>query len=109
LPSPKLEGVDVTEEDGERFNIAIGCDAGGGIISFGDSGGVGCSSGLIDHCIIGSLCSYLSGMEICRGDSHCFPVLGEGCDSFQDGPPSRVNSSCFSNKGVVRMGAGRGG
>jgi len=69
---------------------------------------VGCSSGLIDHDVSGSLCSRLSGIATCCGDSRCFDVLGEGCDSFQDGPSSQVNSSCFSNKGVVRMGGTHG-
>jgi len=73
---------------GDRFNIAIGCDSGGeGFLSLGESGGVGCSSGLIDHCVTGSLCSHLSGIVTCHGDTHHFPVLDEGCDSFQSGPP----------------------
>ena len=42
------------------------------------------------------------------GESCRFPVFGEGCDSFQSGPSLQVNSSCFSNKGVVRIGAGCG-
>jgi len=95
--------------DGERFIITIGRDGGGGISSFGESGGVGCSSGLIDRCPTRSLCSRFSGIATCHGDSHRFPVEGEGCVSFQDGPPSQVNSGCFSNNGVVRMGAGHGG
>jgi len=45
---------------------------------------------------------------ICCGDSCRFPVIGEGCDSFQSGPSSHTNSSCFSNNGVVRIGVGRG-
>jgi len=57
----------VTEEpgvvDGLRFHIAIGRDEGGEVSSLGDSGGVGCSSGLIDRCVTGSLCSRLSGIE----------------------------------------------
>ena len=32
----------------------------------------------------------------------------DGCDSFQEGPPFRVNSSCFSKSRVVQMGAGCG-
>ena len=72
----------------------------------GESGGVGCSSGLIDRSRFGSLRSRLSGITTCRGDSRRFPVLGEGC--FHDGPSLLVNSSCFSIKGVMRMGAGRG-
>jgi len=74
----------------------------------GESGGVGCSSGLIERCVLDSLRSRLSGMATCCGDSCCFPVLGDGCDSFQDGPPSRVNSSCFSTKGTVQIGGIRG-
>jgi len=72
----------------------------------GESGGVGRSSGLIDRSRCGSLRSRLSGIATCRGDSRRFPVLGEGC--FHDGPSLLVNSSCFSIKGVMRMGAGRG-
>ena len=72
----------------------------------GESGGVGCSSGLMDRFRFGSLCSRLSGITTCRGDSHRFPVLGEGCS--HDGPSLLVNSSCFSIKGVMRMGAGCG-
>jgi len=74
----------------------------------GESGGVGCSSGLIDRSRCGSLRSRLSGIATCRGDSRRFPVLGEGCSFAHDGPSLLVNSSCFSNKGVVRIGAGRG-
>ena len=70
----------------------------------GESGGVGCSSGLIDRGASGSLRSRLSGIATCCGDSCHFPVLGEGCDSFQIGPSSRTNSLCFLSKGVVRMG-----
>jgi len=70
----------------------------------GESGGVGCSSGLIDCGTLGSLRSHLSGIATCCGDSCRFPVLGEGCDSFQTSPSSQANSLCFSNKGVVRMG-----
>ena len=77
-------------------------------IRLGESGGVGCSSGLIDRSRCGSLCSRLSGIATCRGDSHRFPVLGEGCSSAHNGPSLQVNSSCFSNKGVMRIGAGRG-
>ena len=65
---------------------------------------MGCSLRLIDRCVSGSLRSHLSSIAICHGDSCRFDVLGEGCDPFQDGPSSQVNSSCFSNKGVVRMG-----
>ena len=75
----------------------------------GESGGVGCSTGLIDRDVPGLSRSCLSGIATCRGDSCRFLVLGEGCESFQSGPPSHSNSSCFSNKGVIRMGAGHGG
>jgi len=67
----------------------------------GESGGVDCSSGLIDCGASGLLHSRLSGIATCRGDSCRFPVLGEGCDSFQVGPSSRTNSLCFSNRGMV--------
>jgi len=87
--------------DGLRFNIAMGHDIGGAVVGFGESGGVGCSSGLIDRSVTGSLRSRLSGIVTCHGDSCRFPVEGEGCDAFQDGPSSRMNSLCFSNKGVV--------
>jgi len=74
--------------DGECFNIAMGCDIGGTVVVVGESGGVGCSLGLIDLSISGSVCSHLSGIAMCRGDSRLFPILGEGCDPFQDGPSS---------------------
>ena len=77
-------------------------------IRSGESGGVGCSSGLIDRSRCGSLHSRLSGIATCRGDSCCFPVLGEGWFSAHNGPSLQVNSSCFSNKGVMWIGAGRG-
>jgi len=41
---------------------------------------------------------------MCCGDSCRFPVLGEGCELFQDGPSSRTNSLCFSSRGTVQMG-----
>ena len=74
----------------------------------GESGGVGCSLGLMDRSRCGSLHSRLSGIATCRGDSCRLPVLGEGCSFAHDGPSLRVNSSCFSIKGVMRIGAGRG-
>jgi len=77
-------------------------------IRSGESGGVGCSSGLIDRSGYGSLRSRLSGIATCCGDSHRFPVLGEGCSSIHNGPFLRVNSSCFSIKGVMQIGVGRG-
>jgi len=75
-------------------------------IRSGEPRGVGCSSGLIDRDVGGSLCSRLNSIAICRGDSCHFPVLGEGCASFQDGPSSRTNSSCFSNRGLIRKSMG---
>jgi len=42
----------------------------------GESGGVGCSSGLIGRDISRSLRWRLSGIAICRGDVRCFPVNG---------------------------------
>jgi len=54
----------------------------------GESGGVGCSLGLIDCGTSGSLRSRLSGITTCCGDSFRFPVLGEGCNSFQVSPSS---------------------
>ena len=77
-------------------------------IRSGESGGVDCSSGLIDHSRFGSLRSRLSGIATCLGDSRRFPVLGEGCSFIHDGPSLQVNSSCFSTRGVMRIGAGRG-
>jgi len=62
----------------------------------------------MDRSKCGSLRSRLSGIATCRGDSRRFPVLGEGWFSAHDGPSLRVNSSCFSSKGVMRIGAGRG-
>jgi len=76
-------------------------------IRSGESGGVGFSSGLMDRSRCGSLHSRLSGIATWRGDSRRFPVLGEGCSFAHDGPSLRVNSSCFSTRGVMRMGAGR--
>jgi len=98
--------------DGERFSIVMGRDGEASVVSgyggvgirLGESGGVGCSSGLIDRGVSGLLCSCFQGIETCRGDIRRFPVIGEGCDSFQDGPSLRTNSSCFSTKGTVRMG-----
>jgi len=75
----------------------------------GESGGVGCSSGLIDCSVSGLLCSHLSGIATCRGDSCCFPVMGDGCALDQLGGPSLLTNGsssvrgCLGN-GVVRMG-----
>ena len=94
MASPKLEGVDTA-------------------IVLGESGEVGCSSGLIDHSDSGSLCSHLSGIATCCGDSRCFPVIGDGCALDQLGGPSLLTNSsssirgCLCN-GVVRMGGIQG-
>ena len=88
--NPKLEGVDTA-------------------IVFGESGGVGFSSGLIDRSVSGSLRSCLSGIAMCRGDSCHLPMIGEGCELAQLGGPSLLTNSlssvrgCLGN-GVVRMG-----
>ena len=88
--NPKLEGVDTA-------------------IDLGESGGVGCSSGLMDCSVAGSLHSHLSSMVMCHGDSCCFPMMGEGCALDQLGGPSLLTngsssiSGCLGN-GVVRMG-----
>jgi len=66
----------------------MGRDTGGVVVTFGELGGVDCSIGLFDRDISGLLCSCLSGIAICCGESCCFPVIEEGCDSFQDGPSS---------------------
>jgi len=93
--SPKLEGVDTA-------------------VDLGELGGVGCSSGLIDCSVSGSLHSCLSSIVICRGDSCRFPVIGDGCLLAQLGGPSLLTSSsssisgCLGN-GVVRIGGSRGG
>jgi len=79
----------------------------------GESGGVGCSSGLIDLSVSGSLHSCLSGIATCCGDSCHFPVIGNGCALDQLGGPSLLTNGsssvrgCLGN-GVVRMGGIRG-
>ena len=95
-------------------NIAIGRDPeSGGVVALGESGGVGCSSGLIDLSVGGSLCWRLSGIAICCGDSCRFPVIGDGCLLDQLGGPSLLTkgsssvNGCLGN-GVVRMGGRRG-
>ena len=70
---------------------------------------MGCSLGLIDHSVSGSLCSCLSGIATCCGDSCCFPVMGDGCEpDHLVGPSFLTNglsseSLCLGNR-VVRMG-----
>jgi len=94
LPSPKLEGVDRP-------------------VLWGESGGVGCSSGLIDLSVTGSLRSRLSGIATCHSDSCHFPVIGDGCLLDQLGGSSLLTNGlssvrgCLGN-GVVRMGGIRG-
>jgi len=74
---------------------------------------VGCSSGLIDHSITGSLRSRLSGIATCRGDSCRFPIMGDGCALDQLGGPSLLTTGsssvrgCLGN-GVIRMGETHG-
>jgi len=93
-PSPKLEGVDRA-------------------VLRGELGGVGCSSGLIDLSVTGSLRLRLSGIATCRGNSCRFPVIGDGCLLDQLGGPSLLTNGlssvrgCLGN-GVVRMGGIRG-
>ena len=92
--NPKLEGVDTA-------------------VVLGESGGVGCSTGLIDRSIPGSLRSRLSGISTCRGDSCRFPVIGEGCELAQLGGPSLLTNGsssvrgCLGN-GVVQIGGSHG-
>jgi len=74
-----------------------------------ESGGVGCSSGLIDLSVSGSLRSRLNGIAMCCGDSCRFPVIGDGCSLDQLGGPSLLTNGlsfvrgCLGN-GVVQMG-----
>jgi len=75
----------------------------------GESGGVGCSSGLIDLSISGSLRSRLSGIATCCGDSCRFPVIGDSCSLDQLGGSSLLTNGSSSvrgylGNGVVRMG-----
>jgi len=83
-------------------------------VDLGELGGVGCSSGLIDRSVSGSLRSCLSSIATCHGDSCRFPVMGKGCALDQLGGPSLLTDSSssvrgFLGKGVVRMGGIRGG
>ena len=79
----------------------------------GESGGVGCSSGLIDLSVSRLVCSCLSGIVTCHGDSCHFPVMGEGCLLNQLGGSCLLTNGsssvrgCLGN-GVVRMGGIRG-
>jgi len=78
-------------------------------VLLGESGRVGCSSGLIDHSVSGSLHSRLSGIATCHGDSCHFPVMGDGCMLDQLGGPSLLTNGSSSVRGclgnrVVQMG-----
>ena len=74
---------------------------------------MGCSSGLIDLSVTGSLRLHLSGIATCCGDSCCFPMIGDGCLLDQLGGPSLLTNGsssvrgCLGN-GVVRMGGSHG-
>jgi len=83
--SPKSEGVDTAEV-------------------LGESGGVGCSSGLFDRGISGSLRLCLSGITICRSDSCHFPVVSEGCVLVQLGGPSLLTNGSSSIRGCLGNG-----
>jgi len=73
-------------------------------VLLGESGGVGCSSGLIDLSVSGSLRSRLSGIITCRGDSCRFPVVGDGCLLDQLGGPSLLTNGSFSIRGCLGNG-----
>ena len=78
-------------------------------MDLGESGGVGCSSGLIDHWLSGSLHSHLSGIATCHGNSRHFPMVGDGCVFDQLGGPSLLTNGLSSIRGclgnrVIRMG-----
>ena len=83
--SPKLEGVDMVEVLGELE-------------------GVGCSSGLIDRSVSGSLHSCLSGIATCCGDSCRFPIMGDGCALDQLGGPSLLTNGLSSVRGCLGNG-----
>jgi len=76
----------------------------------GESGGVGCSLGLIDLPVSGSLHSHLSGIAMCHGDSCRFPVIGSDWTCFHSGGVGLLDDGSFSvrgffgSKGVVRLG-----
>ena len=79
------------------------------MVLLGESGGVSCSSGLIDLSVSGSLRLCLNGIATCRGDSCRFPVVGDSCSLDQLGGPSLLTNGsssvrgCLGN-GVVQMG-----
>ena len=70
----------------------------------GESGGVGCSSGLIDRSTSGSLCSCLSGITTYCGDSCCFPVIGDGCALDQLGGLFLLTNGLSSIRGCLGNG-----
>jgi len=73
-------------------------------VSLGESGGVGFSPGLIDRSVAGSLCSHLSGIVTCHGDSCHFPVIGKGCDPAQLGGPFLLTNGLSSINGCLGSG-----
>jgi len=88
--NPKLEGVDTA-------------------VVLGESGGVGCSSGLIDCSTSGLLHLHLKSIETYCGDSCHFPMSSEGWDPAQLGGPSLLTSGSSSvrgclDSGMIRMG-----
>jgi len=83
-------------------------------VVLGESGGVGCSSELIDCSFSGLLCARLSGIATCHGDSCHFPIMVDVCVLDQLGGPSLLTnglssvSGCLGN-GVIQMGKTHGG
>jgi hypothetical protein len=83
-------------------------------VVLGESGRVGCSTGLIERGVPGSLRIHLGSVATCRGESCRFPVTGDGCSLNQLGGPSLLTNGsssvrgCLGN-GVVRMGGIHGG
>jgi len=73
-------------------------------VLLGESGGVVCSSGLIDLSVSGSLRSRLSGITTCRGDSCRFPVIGDGCSFDHLGDPSFLTNGSSSVSGCLGNG-----
>jgi len=73
-------------------------------VLLGESGGVGCSSGLIDLSVSGSLRSCLSGIATYCGDSCRFPVIGDGCFPDQLGGPSLLTNGSSSMRGCLGNG-----
>ena len=79
-------------------------------LGFGDPGGVGGSIGLIDCSVLGSLCSYLSSIMTCCGDSICLPVNGMYVQLSHSGKGASLTScsssmrGCLGSRGVVQIG-----